>query len=123
MIRSIAQLAFVVGLMLLLVLCLTPGDQMPPLAGQYDKLEHGTAFLMLALCGRIAFPSRRALWFLLGGLAVLGAAIEFTQMVIPGRDAEFMDEVADVTGAILGLGLGEMLRRPLGRLRAYSAAR
>lgn len=123
MIRSIAQLAFVVGLMLLLVLCLTPGDQMPPLAAQYDKLEHGTAFLMLALCGRIAFPSRRALWILLGGLAVLGAAIEFTQMVIPGRDAEFMDEVADVTGAVLGLGLGEMLRRPLGRLRAYSAAR
>jgi VanZ family protein len=123
MIRSAAQLAFVMGLMLLLVLCLTPADQMPDIAGQYDKLEHGTAFLILALCGRIAFPSRRALWFLLGGLALLGATIEFTQMMIPGRDAEFMDEVADITGAIIGLGVGEMLLRPLGRRRAYSAAR
>jgi VanZ family protein len=123
MIRSVAQLAFVMGLMLLLVLCLSPADQMPDLGSQYDKLEHGTAFLMLAFCGRIAFPSRRALWLLLGGLATLGAAIEFTQMLIPGRDAEVLDEVADIIGALVGLGLGELLRRPLGKLRAFSAAR
>jgi VanZ family protein len=123
MIKSVAQLVFVLGLMLLLVLCLTPADQMPEIGGAFDKLEHGAAFLMLALCGRIAFPSRRALWLLLGGLALLGAAIELTQMTIPGRDAQFMDEVADIVGAVLGVGLGEMLRRPLGRLRAYPAAR
>jgi VanZ family protein len=63
------------------------------------------------------------LWLLLGGLATLGAAIEFTQMLIPGRDAEILDEVADIIGALVGLGLGELLRRPLGKLRAFSAAR
>lgn len=122
MMKSLAQLAFVVGLMLLFVLCLTPGQEMPDI-GTSDKLLHGAAFLMLAFAGRLAFPaSSRSGWALLGGLIAIGAGIEFAQMLVPGRSADAADWLADSLGVIAGLGLGEILRRSLGRFLSGAPA-
>lgn len=122
MIKSLSQLAFVVGLMLLLVLTLTPGNDMPDIGG-FDKVYHALAFLLLAATGYVAFPTRRGLWSLLFGLGLLGAAIEVAQLLVPGRSCDIDDWLADSAGILLGLGLGRLLQRPLGRLLFGTAAR
>ncbi len=83
----------------------------PPPFPHFDKLVHAAeyavaaALLARALRGR-AGPG--AVWLLaVAGCALLGAADELYQLLIPGRDSSALDWLADVTGA----GLGALLAR------------
>jgi len=72
--------------------------------GAGDKLEHGLAYAVLAILLRATFasPSMLKAW---GFCTLFGGLIELGQVYSPGRYAEFMDMVANGTGAALGLSL------------------
>src|SRR5262249_21602968 len=81
-------------------LSLLPGRDLPQV-GISDKLEHVIAYAAMALSGSLAFPRLTAFLWLLVLLPVLGIAIEFCQLMVPGRSAEVADAVADIIGVLL----------------------
>jgi VanZ family protein len=81
-----------------------------------DKLHHVLGFAVLAASMRMAFPRGRMSWQLLA-LAVLGAAIELGQNLLPARTGSAWDMLAGVLGAVLGLALTQL---PV--LRRFAAA-
>ena len=99
--RRIARVVFIVGIVVLAVLLLTPGDYLPKV-DLWDKLEHGLAFGVVAFTGAVAFPSR-SLLRLAFGLPCLGALFEILQIFVPGREAAVGDALADTIGVALGL--------------------
>ena len=58
--RRMGRAVFIVGLVVLALLLLTPGDDLPKVA-LWDKLEHGLAFGVVAFTGAVAFPGRSLL--------------------------------------------------------------
>lgn len=64
-----------------------------------DKTQHMVTFAMLALVATAGYPRAR-LFPILAALSGLGAAIEIIQPYF-GRDAEFMDWVADTGGLVI----------------------
>jgi len=63
--RRIARAGFIVGIVVLAVLLLTPGDYLPKV-DLWDKLEHGLAFGVVAFTGAAAFPARSLLHVAVG---------------------------------------------------------
>jgi len=100
--RRASMLAFFVCAGAVLYLALAPVPDHVPLT-QSDKLQHAFAFFVLASLGSIAWPARA--WPLLGGLAGYGVLIELLQWPIPGHNADPLDVVADLVGALLAIGL------------------
>ncbi len=97
-----AKLIFVLAIVTILVFAWTPH---PPVLIAYDKAQHGMAFVVLIILGRIAF--RKFPWqFLVLALAGLGAVIELVQ-AIPQlhRTCDIYDWYADVAAILLGLVL------------------
>lgn len=78
-----------------------------------DKSHHFIAFAALAFPLSLSRP-RLAPWVALLA-AAYGGTIELIQPLV-GRDKEFLDFVADVTGAVLGGGIGVTLSWLRGRL-------
>ena len=76
--------------------------QPPPMPGvTNDKVQHIIAFLALGALATLAYPRVRPV-FLIAGLSVFGALIEFAQMIPAlGRDADPVDWVADTVAATL----------------------
>ena len=75
-----------------------PGD--PP-----DIILHATAFMVLTLLARAAYPYTRA-WKILSGLGALGAAIEMLQAIpMLGRDASLLDWLVDLLAIAAALAL------------------
>ena len=69
-----------------------------------DKLQHITAFAVLALLGSFAYP-RASVWRLVVGLSLFGAIIELVQAIpMLHRDSDVMDWLAD-TAAVLAVML------------------
>ncbi len=99
--RRIGCTVFVVGIVVLAVLLLTPGDDLPKVL--WDKLEHGLAFGVLAFTGAVAFPGRSSLLRLGFGLPCLGILFEILQIFVPGREAAVGDALADTIGVAIGL--------------------
>lgn len=98
--------------MFALVMALLPHP--PDVLGKLsDKLQHVTAFAVLAALALPAFP-RTAAWrtFLL--LAIFGAVIELLQD-IPDlhRDSSFYDWLADCGAVLAVLAIGAPLRRTI----------
>lgn len=96
------RITFFAAVLFTLVMALQPHP--PALPGQeMDKVQHIAAFFTLAVLGRLAFPRIPLAW-LLGALALLGAAIEIAQL-IPGlnRHADLADWLADIIAAAVGL--------------------
>lgn len=94
--------AFLASLCLLLILfgTLSPGEPHVDGAFPWDKLQHLSAFALLAFTTRMAGLSS---FITLPSLVVLGIMIECLQLVIPYRSAEGMDALADTLGIIIGL--------------------
>ena len=92
---SAFKLAFVSATLMVVVLSLLPGNDLPAV-GISDKLEHVIAYAILALLGGLAFPEATMLLAVM--LSALGIAMEICQMVVPGRSAEIADAVADAIG-------------------------
>ncbi len=100
-IRRVAQVAFWAVLLLLLAFTLLPIRVRVPLFN--DKAEHLLSFLVLVVLGAFAWGKRRLLLVALA-LAIVGGAIEIFQAIPAiGRDAEFLDWVADIAGVGAGL--------------------
>jgi VanZ family protein len=97
---SAFKLAFVGATLMVAVLSLLPGNDLPAV-GISDKFEHIIAYAVLALLGGLAIPGATVL--LAVGLSALGVAMEICQMVVPGRSAEIGDAVADAIGVCLSL--------------------
>lgn len=76
-----------------------------------DKVLHILAFATLSVLGAAAYPGAR-LWKLGGALCMLGAAIEFAQMIpVLNRDAQLGDWTADALAVLLTLGTVAIVRR------------
>lgn len=101
--------AFVALMCLLLILfgTLSPGVPHPEQTFPWDKLQHFSAFALLALTTRLAGLSSL---ITLPGLLLLGIAIECLQLAIPYRGAEVLDALADLAGILIGLGVFQSAR-------------
>jgi VanZ family protein len=71
-----------------------------------DKWVHGGLFTVLGVLGALAWRQAWVRVLLLLGLVFLGALTEFLQAYVPGRSMSAADWLADVTGAVFGVGLG-----------------
>jgi VanZ family protein len=94
------RFAFAGTVLTVIVLSLLPGRDLPQV-GLSDKLEHVIAYAGMALTGCLAFPRLSGFLWLLVLLPALGIALEFCQMLVPGRSAEVADAVADAIGVLL----------------------
>ncbi|MEV1293475.1 VanZ family protein [Pseudonocardia sp. NPDC049635] len=100
---------FVLALLLSLVVLFTPAAGVPAAPPGTDKVVHLAVFALLAVTGRMA--GIRA-WPLLAGLVVYAAASEVLQALLPlGRSGDLLDGLADVAGAVLGIGLYALFDR------------
>jgi VanZ family protein len=108
------RLAFAVTVLTVIGLSLLPGRDLPQV-GLSDKLEHVIAYAGMALTGGLAFPRGSAVLRLAILLPLLGIALEFCQLLVPGRSAEVADAVADTIGVLLVVLPFLVLRRVLVR--------
>jgi VanZ family protein len=96
---------YLLGLLLVLAVLyssLVPISDLPPI-GFNDKLEHGTAYVLMMLWFGGLLPLRLYGW-LVAGLLVLGGGIEIAQGVMAlGRTADWHDFLADTGGVAVGL--------------------
>ena len=72
-----------------------------------DKVVHALVFgLLAALAARALLaagqPARRALWGAVAAASLYGAADEWHQSFVPGREPDPWDWVADTAGALAG---------------------
>jgi len=108
---SAIKLAFVGATLMVVVLSLLPGNDLPAV-GISDKVEHIIAYAVLALLGGLAFPGATVL--LAVALSALGVVMEICQMIVPGRSAEIGDAVADAIGVgliLVPLAVLRLVRR------------
>lgn len=100
------------ALVVLVLATLPPLEQSMPSAG-WDKADHFAAFLALGLLGQRAYPATPVPGYF--GLLGFGIGIELLQTVLPHRDGNWHDFVADGVGLTLAFGL-----LVLGRFRPKS---
>jgi VanZ family protein len=94
----------------LLVLTSLPGNDLPDF-NVSDKLEHFLAFSVLAallylslfLQGKYQKLKKYSSSFTLLIVGTYAALDELHQLFIPGRDCDFLDWMADFTGALAGV--------------------
>ncbi len=101
MFRKLSQMAFVIGLLAVILLSLLPQDVLPD-PGTWDKLNHVMAYAALALAGGLGFRGLRSLLLIGIGLLILGAALEIAQAALPHRSASAYDVLANLIGISLG---------------------
>ena len=94
---------YALAVAILLVLCLTPSQDLPD-PGTGDRFEHMAAWFVLTLTGFVLAPRRR---LAIPAFALaFGVVIEILQAVTPfGRHADPRDLVADVVGVVLASAL------------------
>lgn len=88
-----------------------PIDPMPKLFNAQDKLEHFTAYFILAVLFSFTFhfqekvPLFKKYFFILSMLLIMfyGALDELHQLIVPGRYCDILDWLADVTGGLIGI--------------------
>ncbi|WP_033838407.1 VanZ family protein [Mesorhizobium loti] len=100
------RIAFIVTLIAVLVLALLPVPRLKEfgidIGFHYDKLNHASAFAVLAFLGSLGWPRHKASVIVF--LALVGAAIEALQGTsLIQRDLDVFDWVADCVGMACGL--------------------
>ncbi|MBM4200810.1 MAG: VanZ family protein [Gammaproteobacteria bacterium] len=98
-------------------LSVTPHPPQPPSLLTWDKAQHLTAYAGLMYWFRQAFAAH---WRWPVFLITLGVVLELLQSMIPLRNGDLVDVVANSLGVGIGLALG---RSPLGGLLAAADAR
>lgn len=98
----LSKFAFWVCLLSVVILSLMPTDQLPAEVGLvWDKAQHALGFVLLTVLGLMAYPDQR-MWLVIG-LVVTGAGIEWTQDATGWRHGDVMDWIADNIGIAIGL--------------------
>lgn len=94
------------------------GEPTPPLSLE-DKLVHFLAYVVLTflfLLAAVWSPVRgsgrfpRATILVVLGVTIVGAAVEVAQGLVPGRQPDVTDALADVLGSGVGLAMWHSLR-------------
>ena len=101
---------------LLLVATSLPAQDLPK-TGVSDKIEHFSAYLILAvllnftLMFQNRFPKlkKKAWLYTLIIILTYAGLDEIHQLFIPGRDCDILDWLADASGVMLGLGFVKIL--------------
>ena len=101
MLRRPSQVVFMIGLLAVILVSVIPGDAVPRI-GVRDVSAHMMAYAALAFVGGIACQRARSLLILTAGLVFLGMSLEVIQALIPSRDANGYELLADVVGIALG---------------------
>jgi VanZ family protein len=101
MFRNLSRIAFIVGLLAVILLSLLPQEVLPD-PGTWDKLNHVMAYGVLALAGGLGFRGLRSLLFVGIGLLILGIALEITQTALTSRSASAYDALANLIGISFG---------------------
>ena len=91
---------------------------MPVFFSFQDKLHHAGAFFVMSLLAWRCFrhwitPPCGLLWLSIAFCSFYGATDEWHQSFVAGRHADFLDWVADTTGAILGMWLFYKIRKSM----------
>jgi VanZ family protein len=110
--RTLAIGVFILALVVVAVLMLTPAAALPK-TDIWDKLEHAAAFAGLTVLGFLAFPERKCAWWLALGLVAFGSVCETLQMFVPGRDASLEDAIANLTGVLIVSGSWRLAHRAM----------
>jgi VanZ family protein len=101
---------FVFGMILttvLLLIELAPSESHWP---YLDKLEHATAFFMLASSASLGFPKHAKP--ILIGLVFYGALMEVLQSLLTvTRDGSFLDLLADLAGILIWMIIAMVVKR------------
>ena len=91
------------AVMVVIVTCLLPAPDLPPLPQGSDKIEHVLAYFVLA-ASAVQLFLRSRLPVVACGLVLLGVAIEFAQGAFTAtRSADVFDALADAIGVIAGM--------------------
>ncbi len=94
---------------------LTPHPPNVDMIFGWDKLEHFTAYFGLASMTTMMIGLRRALVWALGGVVLLGGALEILQGYT-GRDPDIHDFIANSIGAVAGFAVAALFLAVLGGL-------
>ena len=110
--------------LILLILTSLPGNDLPDVKIS-DKIEHFLAFWGLAILLKLTLTvqnkyqklKKYSSSFTLLIIGIYAAVDEIHQLFIPGRDCQFLDWVADFTGATIAvLIVGSILKYSLSKL-------
>ncbi len=108
--KYLVYLPLIVHWLAILILTSLPSDKMPGFALS-DKLKHFSAYFVLSVLLTLALKFQKK-WPLLRHKYILFVFIigktystfdELHQMLIPGRSAEFLDWLANLSGITLGV--------------------
>jgi VanZ family protein len=117
--RQFARWVFLPALAVVVWGELKPSAQGPE---GWDKLLHFTAYFGLAGIATVALGRPRPAAWAAAGLASFGGILEVVQSFV-GRDAEWLDEAANVLGVCAGLGAGLLTVHLMARLSNCRAVR
>lgn len=96
-VAGLARVAFWACLLGVVVLSLTPVQQLPPqVLNLWDKAQHAGGFAVLTLLGLWAYPQRAIK--LLAAMLALGVGIEVAQSATGWRYGDVLDWIADAVG-------------------------
>ena len=110
--ENLARAAAWLMLAAIVVLSLVPATARPTTMAPH-AFEHAVIFLLDGMAFGIAYFGRER-WAITGAV-VFCAAIELSQLMIPGRHARLSDFIVDVIGACIGILAGPPLMRMTGR--------
>ena len=107
-VQTILRLAFWLLLGIILAISIMPTGDAPTIFAN-DKLNHGLAFFTLSVMARLLWTrTHAAILFIL--LMLFGGGIEILQLVMGfGREADWMDFLADIAAIALGIVTGKAL--------------
>lgn len=113
-VTGLARVAFWACLLGVVVLSLTPVQQLPPqVLSLWDKAQHAGGFAVLTLLGLWAYPQRAIK--LLAAMLALGAGIEVAQAATGWRYGDVLDWVADAVGVAAAYTVWRLLQVVCGR--------
>lgn len=98
----IPELSFVLYVALVIGLSLQPSESATDL-GLFDKAVHFAVYFLMAILAFLAFRSKGARAVALAITFSLGAILELGQGLVVDRNPSFVDEIANVLGALTGV--------------------
>lgn len=101
------RLVFILTITVVFILAVLPAQEVH-IGFSYDKLNHIAAFFVLGVLTRFAWPGKGAALalLLLLGFGILIEVVQYYE----GRDASFLDVMADIIGLALAVVVTATLR-------------